>query len=191
MENFWNLEKTKTLFALAEETAKSGQSLTVAFEKMATLTGQSVGSVRNYYYAQAKLFKMMPSLATAMGVGEIKRRSKPFDVFTEQECRLVLLRALSGKAEGKSVRLTLWEMADGDKRIALRLQNKYRSLLAHHRSLVEQVMVELEKSGKRYFDPYSKTVVNPGNKRGISAVLDKISTLSPYEKEALLRKILS
>ena len=158
---------------------------------MATLTGQSVGSVRNYYYAQAKLFKMMPSLATAMGVGEIKRRSKPFDVFTEQECRLVLLRALSGKAEGKSVRLTLWEMADGDKRIALRLQNKYRSLLAHHRSLVEQVMVELEKSGKRYFDPYSKTVVNPGNKRGISAVLDKISTLSPYEKEALLRKILS
>ena len=191
MENSWNLEKTKQLFELADKTEREGKSLSVAFEEMSAICGQSVGSVRNYYYSQAKLFKMMPSLAGAMGISGVKRRSKPFTTFSEDECKTVLTKALTGKAKGKSVRLTLLEMAGEDKTLALRLQNKYRSLLAHHRPLVEEVMARLDERGEPYFDPYAKAVVTERSKRGVSAVLDKISKLTPTEKEALLRKILT
>ena len=81
MENIWNIEKTRLLFSLVSQTAQRGESLSVAFSETAKRTGLSEGSVRNYYYSQAKLLKIMPELAEKMGVTPFERRSKPFTTF--------------------------------------------------------------------------------------------------------------
>jgi len=190
MENIWNIEKTRLLFSLVSQTAQRGESLSVAFSETAKRTGLSEGSVRNYYYSQAKLLKIMPELAEKMGVTPFERRSKPFTTFSPAESREIVRLALTSKARGVSVRTALKERANGDPTVALRLQNKYRSLLAHHRQLVLEIMDELGASGTAYFDPYLKRVIRSGDKPGLLAVMERVESLSHEEKEALLRKIL-
>lgn len=190
MENIWNLENIKKLFFRAKQAETDGRSLASVFEELASEMHCSTGSVRNYYYSQAKLFKMMPSLALEMGVETAGTRAKPFVTFDPEQARGILMRALVGKAAGKSVRATLAELSGGDEKIALRFQNKYRSLLLHHRKTVCDVMDELRKTGISFYNPYTRTIVNPGDENDIAGVLEKVEKLSGEEKELLLRKIL-
>lgn len=61
MENIWSLNNIRRLFSLAKAAEESGDSLSKVFTLLASELNCSVGSVRNYYYSQAKLFKMMPA----------------------------------------------------------------------------------------------------------------------------------
>ena len=142
----------------------------------------SVGSVRNYYYSQAKLFKMIPSLATEMGIEQAITRARPFVTFDPEEAETILVNALINKANGKSVRATITEMAG--------YQNKYRSLLLHHKRTVIRVMDKLDRDGISYYNPYAHEITLPGTKTDLAGVLEKIDRLSGEEKEVLLRKIL-
>ena len=54
------------------------------------------------------------------------------------------------------MRAAIFELSGGDAKTALRLQNKYRSVLKTHRDVVESVMAELDSRGTAYFDPYRK-----------------------------------
>lgn len=190
MENIWNMENIKKLFLRAKEAENDGKSLASVFGELAREMNCSTGSVRNYYYSQAKLFKMIPSLAREMGVETACSRAKPFEVFDPEQARDILTNALVNKAKGKSVRATLAEMSGGDGKKALRYQNKYRSLLLHHRKIVHGVMDELGKKGVSFYNPYTRLIVNPGDKTDVASVLEKIELLSGEEKEQLLRKIL-
>lgn len=190
MENIWSLNNIRKLFARAKQAEENGESLSKAFASLAAEFGCSVGSVRNYYYSQAKLFKTMPSLAREMGIEQAACRARPFVTFAPEEAESILFRALIGKANGKSVRATIAEMSGGDKKLALRYQNKYRSLLLHHKPQVLAAMEKLEGEGTAYYNPYSHAVVKPGAKNALSSVLEKIERLSGEEKEVLLRKIL-
>lgn len=190
MENIWSLGNIKKLFARVKEAEKNNRSLASVFAQLANEMNCSTGSVRNYYYSQAKLFRLMPSLAREMGVETAASRAKPFETFDSGEAREILKKALAGKAAGISVRATLSSLARGDAKKALRYQNKYRSLLLHHKKTVREIMDELFAQSIAFYNPYAKTVVRPGEQTAIEGVLDKVDALSGEEKEMLLRKIL-
>jgi len=159
MENNWSIEQTKKLFGYAYAAGESGKGLMWAFLKTAEESGRSVNSVRNYYYSQLKMFELVPKLAEDLGI-----RLKPvsrgqFELFKSDEIHDLLERILTGKANGFSVRATIAQLSGGDGKRALRLQNKYRSMITHHKPKVTAVMNGLAAKGTPYFNPYTKSVV--------------------------------
>ena len=159
MDNKWSIDETKRLFDLAARAADSGKGLSSAFGEMARASGKSVNSVRNYYYSQLRLFEMLPEFTDKLGIRTVTMRREKFNVFTGEEIDALIETVLVGKAQGKSVRAIIAETAKGDKKLALRLQNKYRSTVACHRDRVQAVEDRLAERGADYFDPYSKRVV--------------------------------
>lgn len=163
MENNWTIEQTKTLFALAKEARENGRGLIWAFSKVSESTGRSVNSVRNYYYSQLKMFELVPSLAKDLGIELVDSSRERFELFEADEIDELLENVLLGKARGVSVRQVIADMSGGDGKKALRLQNKYRSMILHHREKVNEVMRRIGASGKDYYNPYLKETVAAGS----------------------------
>ncbi len=155
-ESNWTIEKTRRLFELCENAKRDGKSLSCAFRAAAEETGRSVNSVRNYYYSQAKTFELVPELAKKLGIRAAKVKREAFVPFETDEIKKLIESILLAKGSGKSVRAAILEMANGDEKLALRYQNKYRSYLRSHRDEVEEIMTELSARGAEYFDPYKK-----------------------------------
>ena len=162
MENNWTIEQTKTLFSLAREAKEKGRGLIWAFSAMSEKSGRSVNSVRNYYYSQLKMFELVPSLATDLGIELLDSSRERFELFDSDEIEELIERVIIGKANGVSVRKTIAEMSEGDGKKALRLQNKYRSMILHHREKVTEIMRKLGAAGKNYYNPYLKEVIVAG-----------------------------
>lgn len=158
--NSWSIEQTRELFALCADARKKGKSLSQAFAAVSKKTGRSVNSVRNYYYAQSKTFELVPDVAAKLGIATAKVKRAAFVPFEDGEVRELVERALIGKAHGRSVRATIAELAGGDAKKALRLQNKYRSVLRSHRDTVESIMSDLTARGVEFRDPYQKAGVD-------------------------------
>ena len=163
MENNWTIEQTKTLFSLAREAKEKERGLVWAFPAMSDKTGRSVNSVRNYYYSQLKMFELVPSLAKDLGIELVDSSRERFELFEADEIDELLENVLSGKARGVSVRQVIADMSGGDGKKALRLQNKYRSMILHHREKVNEVMRRIGASGKDYYNPYLKETVAAGS----------------------------
>ena len=151
----WTIEQTKELFALCDSHRDAGKSLSSAFALVAAKTGRSVNSVRNYYYGQAKTFELVPEIAKRLGIKPSTVRREAFVPFGTDEVKELVERILVGKARGASVRATIAEMSGGDAKTALRLQNKYRSVLRSHRDEVEEIMRDLDARGVAYVNPYN------------------------------------
>ncbi len=163
MENNWTIEQTKTLFSLAREAKEKERGLVWAFSAMSDKTGRSVNSVRNYYYSQLKMFELVPSLAKDLGIELVDSSRERFELFEADEIDELLENVLLGKARGVSVRQVIADMSGGDGKKALRLQNKYRSMILHHREKVNEVMRRIGASGKDYYNPYLKETVAAGS----------------------------
>ncbi|MCL2797002.1 MAG: hypothetical protein FWD58_02985 [Firmicutes bacterium] len=182
MENNWSIEQTKKLFAYAYTAAQNGRGLMWAFVKTAEESGRSVNSVRNYYYSQLKMFELVPKLAEDLGIKIVTSQRGQFELFGGDEIRELLERILVGKANGVSVRATIGKISKGDAKLALRLQNKYRSMVMHHRGKVTALMNELGKRGIIYYNPYSKSVVTePESGDNYKKLNDYISSLDQTE----------
>ena len=182
MENNWTIEQTKTLFSLAREAKEKERGLVWAFSAMSDKTGRSVNSVRNYYYSQLKMFELVPKLATDLGIELVDAARERFELFNGDEIEELIERVLVGKARGVSVRKVIAEMSGGNAKKALRLQNKYRSMILHHRDKVTEIMRRLSANGENYYNPYIKETVIAGeetdNYRKLS---DYISSLDETE----------
>ena len=114
----------KRLFDFLQK--NEGLPLTEIFLKYGIKYGKSKGTVRNLYYAMAKKSREDKKFRDEFLGGrifEVKVNLK----FGENEGRLLVEKILQGRAQGKSVRKVVNEMAGGDKRLALRFQNKFRS----------------------------------------------------------------
>ena len=152
----WSINETRELFELCGAARAKGESLSEAFNVMSQKTGRSVNSVRNYYYGQARTFELVPEIADKLGIKAVSVKRDAFVPFTDKEIRSLVETVLINKAGGKSVRATIYELAGGDAKKALRLQNKYRSVLRSHRKEVESVMRELDERGVAFADPYAR-----------------------------------
>ena len=145
-------------------------------------TGRSVNSVRNYYYSQLKMFELVPRLAADLGVSVPEAARERFELFDASEIDELLEKVLVGKAQGVSVRKVIAGLAGGDAKKALRLQNKYRSMILHHREKVTEIMRKIGAEGKDYFNPYSKETVAAGSETdNYRRLNDYISSLDESE----------
>lgn len=181
MDNNWTIEQTKQLFALAKQATDENRGLVWAFSQMAQTCGRSSNSVRNYYYSQLKMFELVPQIAKDLGITPTKGGRGEFELFSDDEINELLKTILVGKADGTSVRSVIASMCGGDAKKALRLQNKYRSMTAHHRDRVTAVMRELAAEGKQYYNPYLKRVETGEPTGNYEKLSDYISALSEEE----------
>lgn len=192
MDNNWTINQTKKLFKLAYEANAAGKGLISAFSIMATDCNKSVNSVRNYYYSQLKMFQLVPQLAVDLGIRTLTASKPDFEFFSEAEISNLVKSILIGKANGKSVRATIGVLSNQDSKQALRLQNKFRSLVTHHRGTVNAIMLELSQSNVPYFNPYLKETVCGTSPDNHARLTDYISTLNTAEVDdflALLKKL--
>lgn len=154
-KNDWTVESTRELFDRAAAAREKGESLSVVFAETAKRTGRSINSVRNFYYGQSKTFELVPDIAKQLGIRSCEVRRDAFVPFSDAEIKRLLEEVLTKRAQGYSVRAVINMLAAGDAKVALRLQNKYRSLLRSHRDTVESVMADLDRRGIDHIDPYT------------------------------------
>lgn len=121
---------------------KSGEPLTGAFKKCALKTGRAGGSVRNYYYRVVA--KQNSGLYPVRSAVKFTRREE-----------VELLRAiLAARVKFGSTRSAILHLANGNKKLALRYQNKFSSLLNKQRAMVmREMLIQKQKSGE-CFNPY-------------------------------------
>lgn len=125
--NGYTEEEAKSLVDYIKEGKKKGKTLTWLFETYGLQRGRAKGSVRNYYYALMKNEKKDERITklldgTSLSVEKIKE-------FTEEETDAALRSILAEKSKGLSVRRAIYNLAGGDDKLMLRLQNKYRNTL--------------------------------------------------------------
>lgn len=125
--NGYTEEEAKSLIDYIKEGKRKGKTLTWLFESYGLQRGRAKGSVRNYYYTLMKNEKKDERIVklldgSRLSVEKIKE-------FTKEETDEVLRNILTEKSKGFSVRRAIYNLASGDDKLMLRLQNKYRNTL--------------------------------------------------------------
>lgn len=141
-KNGWSIQEKDALLAAVHRAEESGASLRSVFEETGRQLGRKPNSVRNFYYLQLRANQ-----------ADVLRRAAPFVVFTQEEVEQLMRQVILAKAEGKSVRACVMEMAGGDKSAMLRYQNKYRAILKKRPDMVHSVCRALEKEGFKCPNP--------------------------------------
>ena len=116
-----------------------GKTLTRIFEEYAAATHRAKGSVRKHFFGAFK----KPDNGRG---GEKTKRTNPRaeDVrpFTDEETDKILREILRQKSKGVSVRRAVLNLADGDDKLMLRYQNKYRNVMSKQPERIERLMKE-------------------------------------------------
>ncbi len=107
------------------------------FKEFAVKYGRKEGSVRNMYYALAK-------------VDNCKERVKVKAIvpFEEGNAEWLVKEILIAKSKGVSVRSAILKLVNGDMKLYLRYQNKYRNLLKKDKSFINKIALKLKLSGE-------------------------------------------
>ncbi len=116
-----------------------GKTLTRIFEEYAAHTGRAKGSVRNYYYA---LLKSTDNAEVQEILKGTSLRAEDVRPFTDEETDKILKEILRQKSSGVSVRRAVLNLAEGDDKLMLRYQNKYRNVMSKHPERIERLMRE-------------------------------------------------
>ncbi len=138
----WKDDEKLMLWDEVKRAQRIGAPLKRVFETVAQKTGRKPNSVRNYYYMKVK------------ETGEIEQKPSTFIPFTKEEIYTLLRTLLGAAATGESIRGASLRLANGDKTLMLRYQNKYRSLVKNGQPLVEKVMRDMDKTNEKYINPY-------------------------------------
>ncbi len=112
-----------------------GKTLSYLFETYGKEHSRAKGSVRNYYYA---LLKSRGDERVGRLLDGKNLTAGDIRPFTESETDELLKAILAEKSKGYSVRRAIINLANGDERLMLRMQNKYRNLLKKQPERVAQ-----------------------------------------------------
>ena len=139
--NGYTEEEARGLVEYIKAGKQKGKTLTYLFETYGLKHGRAKGSVRNYYYALMKNEKADERIVqlldgSALSVEKIRE-------FTEEEATEALKSILLEKSKGISVRRAIFNLANGDDKLMLRLQNKYRNTLKKQPERLAQIAKEL------------------------------------------------
>ena len=144
--------KEKDVKGLAEFiTGRKRGALTEAFGEYAEMTGKARGTVRNMYYALAKLSAKDKAFCDEYLGG------KPLEVE-----KIVTFGA---EEEKELITSVVKEITGGDAKKSLRFQNKYRGIMKNKPELIESVRKELAAQGElplRTYDKRAFKVVSRG-----------------------------
>ena len=120
--NGYTEEEARGLVEYIAEGKSKGQTLSGLFAGYAKKTGRAKGSVRNYYYA----------LLRSTGDSRVKQ------ILNGKDLREILKQ----KQQGVSVRRAVLTLAEGDDKLMLRYQNKYRNVLTKQPERIQRLMEE-------------------------------------------------
>lgn len=180
MENRnWTVEETKKLFSAVTAAQAEGKGLKSVFYSIANETGKKPNSVRNFYYAHMKALSLVPRLSTELGIKAVPSRPE-FKTFSKTEIDALIRNVLIKQARGESVRKITTALAQGDKSLMLRYQNKYRSIIFHQKRQAEDIMKKLREEKQTYFNPYTKAIIKNGEDfvPECDSMLDNLRTIT-------------
>ena len=139
--NGYTEEEAKTLVEFIKDGKSKGKTLTYLFEAYGMERGRAKGSVRNYYYTLMKnangderVVKMLDG--SSLSVEKIRE-------FTEEETDEAIRSILAEKSKGMSVRRAIFRLSNGDDKLMLRLQNKYRNTLKKEPERIAKIAMEM------------------------------------------------
>lgn len=137
--NGYTVEEARELVDFVAEGKKEGRALCYLFASFGQSHGRAKGSVRNYYYNLLKsdderVVKLLDG--KSLSVEKIR-------AFSEEETDEVLRSILAEKSKGMSVRRAIQNIAAGDAKKMLRLQNKYRNVLKKQPERVRAIAEKL------------------------------------------------
>ena len=195
--NGYTEEEARNLVEYIKEGQQKGQTLTYLFETYGIRHGRAKGSVRNYYYTLMKnergderIVKLLDG--SSLSVEKIRE-------FTEEETDEAIRSILKEKSKGISVRRAIFNLAKGDDKLMLRLQNKYRNtlkkepsriaILAAEMGLTEEVK-RVERSANKAVDKRVKSLPDSDFLRRrleneINALYDRLAQGLKAENERL------
>lgn len=196
--NGYTEEEARELIEFVEKGRQDGKTLTALFESFGRRHGRARGSVRNYYYALMKneggdqrIVRMLDG--KSLSVGKIR-------AFTEGEAEEAIRSILKEKAKGVSVRKAIFQLAQGDDKLMLRLQNKYRNTLkktpekiaALEREMFGRELTKQQKGRGRYVFSGTDGLANAGKdalqkrlEREINALYDRLARSLKAENDRL------
>ena len=172
-------KEVKELIAFLKEGKKSGKTLSALFVQYGKKVGRAPGSVRNYYY---KLLKVENEEVQAL----LKEGIVPF---TEKEVDAMLLAILQEKAKGYSIRRAILNITEGDNKMMLRYQNKYRNLLRYEPERIAKMAKEVGVAWKED-KQYKQKQMNRRFNEEIAALYSKIAEGFQTENERLKKSLL-
>lgn len=117
------------------------------FENFSAFSGKAKGTVRNLYYALARLSKENESFCRKFLKGK-QINVNQITEFDFKSQRDLVQNVLQLKLKGYSVRSAVLTLANNDTKLALRFQNKYRNVCKNNPALVEQILKELNYDGE-------------------------------------------
>ena len=137
--NGYTKEEAESLVKYVCDGRGKGKTLTKIFEEYAARSGRAKGSVRNYYYALLRSTDDAQVRAILAGTDLKAEDVRPF---TEEETDKILRAILEQKSKGVSVRKAVLNLSQGDDKLMLRYQNKYRNVLNKQPERIERIMRE-------------------------------------------------
>ena len=161
--NGYTEEEAKSLVEYIWEGKQAGKTLTYLFTTYGAAHGRAKGSVRNYYYALMKNRKKDERVVKLLDGKQLS--VEQIREFTEEETDSVLRSIL----KGVSVRRAICNLAKGDDKLMLRLQNKYRNILKKQPERIEAIAAEL---GIR---PTEKSFLQRRLETEINALYDRLT----------------
>jgi len=186
MSKSWTLENTKLLFETVKAAKESDNKLNTAFIDVAKVVGKSINSVRNYYYSQSRLLEILPQMAKSLGIDSVSHKRKDFEPFGQKEVHQLMEYVLTERGRGISVRAAINEYSNGDNKLALRYQNKYRSTVLRHKSLVYKILDSLQSRGIACRDPYTNRPYSKELGQNDNNLTELIKKLSAKEVDAFV-----
>ncbi len=188
--------KEKDVVGLAQFlSGKENQPLSRTFEEYAMISKKAKGTVRNLYYALAKLSQTDRRFCDKYLGGKSLTVNKIVE-FSDCEERQLIKKILLAKNDGLSVRSEIMRLSGGDGKIALRLQNKYRNAVKNKPELIEEVKKDLISSGVKFKERYTCSKEYPLNggqfeklKNEINNLVAKISVKIQRENEFLKERV--
>ena len=139
--NGYTEEEAKSLIGYITEGKQKGKTLSYLFESYGLERGRAKGSVRNYYYALMKNEKKDERIVKLLDGSQLS--VEKIKEFTEEETNETLRSILMEKSKGISVRRAIYNLANGDDKLMLRLQNKYRNMLKKNPARIAAIAEEL------------------------------------------------
>ncbi|MBQ9081062.1 MAG: hypothetical protein IJY26_00300 [Clostridia bacterium] len=185
--NGYTKEEAKQLIDYISAGKKEGKALSYLFASFGQQHGRAKGSVRNYYYSLLKqrdderVVKLLDG--TNLSVEKIR-------AFSEAETDAALRSILSEKAKGMSVRKAIKNVAAGDDKLMLRLQNKYRNLLKKEPERVREMAQALGLNPVRETVRSSgKTLLQRRLEEEINALCERLTAPLAEENARLKERI--
>lgn len=146
--NGYTEEEARGLVEYIKAGKQKGKTLTYLFETYGLKHGRAKGSVRNYYYALMKNEQGDERIVELLNGSTLS--VEKIREFSEEEATQTLKSILLEKSKGISVRRAIFNLADGDDKLMLRLQNKYRNTLKKQPERLTAIAKELGLSEEVY-----------------------------------------